>query len=442
MTLRVPLFAAARRRPPLAAALAFASALAALAGCGGDDVAPTSPAAPAPAVIEAYEPAPRSTHVPLETEIHADFSVALDPATLTTTNVFLKVDTRRIPIALTWNDTLRRLTIVPQTTLFVGRTHTIEITPRVMLSTGDPVAAGGLFWQFTTAFLRPLRVPAPADRATGVSPFTRLRWEGPDPAAGSVAYRVWTGPDSADVANRVGAGFDPGKNDWIPRARWAVGGTTFWSVRQTHVASGEVSEGAVWRFKTLPATTRVDTVTFYAGEWGYVSQTTGRIFCFAATIQSGTTSRAAVRWLLPADRATLQFAGAEMYTVGTPNFDPARPVAIRATEGTWTACALRFDGPPYPVGPNLAVASAGVRADAYRFQGDAFTAHLEAWARDGDVSGYVFASDNTVTLRATSDVFPDVLQLKAYLYRPAPGPALAPAAAAPARAAHAREIRR
>ena len=80
------------------AGLAFGFA-ALLTGCGKAAV-PVAPRLNQPPGVVTLFPAPRSTLVPYDTQIFAQFDHALDPRTVDTTTVFLKVDTRRVAVTV------------------------------------------------------------------------------------------------------------------------------------------------------------------------------------------------------------------------------------------------------------------------------------------------------------------------------------------------------
>ena len=114
-----------------------------LMGCGHR--AATAPAAPPPPALVATHPQARATRVPYDTSIWARFQEPLDPASVGPTTVFLKIDTRRIPVAVSLDDSGRRVVLEPTQPLALRSTHTVLFTTGVRTALGAPFAAA---WQW------------------------------------------------------------------------------------------------------------------------------------------------------------------------------------------------------------------------------------------------------------------------------------------------------
>src|SRR5258706_12199608 len=71
-------------------------------GCGSGRVVSKTPDATPPEVLST-QPVARSTGVIYDTPITVDFAADMDVTTLTTQNVFLKLDTQRVPLNLSWD---------------------------------------------------------------------------------------------------------------------------------------------------------------------------------------------------------------------------------------------------------------------------------------------------------------------------------------------------
>lgn len=405
------------RRRSVRVALA-ATLVLACGACGKHESAPTAIGPPESDPVVAVYPAARSTRVTPETEIYADFAVDLDRATLTSVNVYLKIDAMRYPAELIWSEATRRLAILPEQALRIGRTYTVEITPRVRRADGTPLFPRGWFWQFTMTSIRPLRTPDPPTGAVQVSPFMRLRWDPNDPDAGTMIYTMFWAFDSSVVADRNVAGTLLNTNRWIPVQRWPMDTPIYWAVRAQNLRTGEILEGPVWRFRTLPASTPVEDVVLRAVEWGYAtSASPGIARCNEQNIQIAPTNVAAIRWQLPPPGTA--FAAVELTLTPFPNVSGSR-TSIRATATSWNACAVRHPGTPLGQGPTLATMVP--RSGAFLFQSDSLTAHVEAASRDGNLYGYLIESTRTISLLMLNpgDVTLGGMAIK--LYRP-PAPA-------------------
>src|SRR5438552_3387176 len=112
----------ARRRAWIPALLGVAL------GCSKHVNAP-APRANLPPQVLAVSPPARSAHVQTDVAIWAEFDRDLDPATVDTRHVRLKVDTRRLPITVHYDAATRRVLIDAGGNLTLNVTHTVELEP-------------------------------------------------------------------------------------------------------------------------------------------------------------------------------------------------------------------------------------------------------------------------------------------------------------------------
>ena len=363
-------------------ACAAAVALLLLAGCAKESAPPVAPAGETSSVIEEAYPAARSTGVPYDTEVWARFAMKLDAATVNERTVFLKLDTVRIPVTLSYDDATRTIRLVPGRALDLLRTHTVEITPGV--ATADGGSLGSHFWQFRTNGLRRVEHPIPADGTASESPFAALRWAGTEPSAGSIAYEVCVGDDSAAVAARTLPIVTESQPAFVPRAAWGWSVRRYWAVTAINHTTGERLASPVWSFSTLPAQTPVDSLVVASVDWGHYFAATGVVSCRAVTIGSGPNYHDAVRWQL--DRQDVKLAGARL--VGTltsfPNQDFATfQLHLAALVTAWPPCEI---GPRLPALDTRGALANGIRigtTPSVFFEGQALTAYLEAGLRFG-----------------------------------------------------------
>jgi len=417
--------AAARARAWVGAALTIALA----GGCAKEQ--PTAPASAPdlPAAVEAVFPAARSAGVIYDTDIWVRFAEPLDPATINERTVFLKLDTVRIPVALSYDVATRTIRLVPHVQLALLRTYTVEVTRGVETAAGPPLAQAH-FWQFTTNGLRRLEHPFPESGATGASLFGMLRWGGTESIAGTIRYEVFAGADSAVIAARgVPAIGVVTEAAFLPRASWGPGAIRYWAINSTNQVNGEQLAGPVWRFETLPAQTPVDSVVVPMAEWAYYLASARRLVCVGPAIASYPTSNNAIRWQLHPGPGDLRLAGARlvMSVVGSGvnfNLAPYQPVFVQAVGEPWGPCAVDPVFPRADARGPLAGGTQVSTSSRVRFEGDAFTAHLEAAVRFGYGNGYRLWTNVSLTFASpsanTSPLTDPVLTL--YYYRVAAGP--------------------
>lgn len=404
--------AAARTRAVFVAGLLLAALLAAGApGCAKKKSAPTEPptAQLPPVVVEAY-PAPRSTAVPYDTEIWVEFADPLDSLTVNAENVFLKVDTQRLPVTVRYESATRTLRIVPQAQLALRRTHTVEITPRVHTQDGGAFASTW-FWQFTTNSLRYLDPPDPPAGATNVSPVTPLVWNGTEASAGGVIYQIYSGPDSAQVAARTGTP--------VATTRFYSFATTprppgalYWAVHAVNQSTGETLDSPVWRFEVIADGTPVDSVIVALRWWGYFFTPRPALTCNPAQLPTGASYISAARWDVGAIPTRTQLAAAALLCNTTTVIDVALrvPSIYATTAPVRDNCLIINPGPPFAdeaLGP-LAFARSGP-ANQLRYDTALFASHLQATINGGGFGGYMLRSSGTVIYTTQ--------ELKLYYYR-------------------------
>ena len=102
----------------------LALGLIAIAGCSEETAAPLAPAPLPPEIVEVYPP-PRSTAIPYETTIWFRFKTPIVPTSVNPQTVFLKIDTKRIPVNVSFSDSNRVVTLRPLSDLELRRTHTV-----------------------------------------------------------------------------------------------------------------------------------------------------------------------------------------------------------------------------------------------------------------------------------------------------------------------------
>ena len=221
--------------------------------CSKDATAPLAPTPLPPEVVSVF-PLPRSTGIPYETTIWARFRTPLQISSVNPTTVFLKVDTRRIPVSFSLSDSNRLMTLRPQAELELRRTHTVEITTKVKTTEGGSLDQT-YFWQFRTTSVRRVEQPQPIDGSQTAGPFVPLLWRPTDASAGPVDYDVYVSTDSIAVANGSAESSTGSAAYWVPSAQWDSATRFYWRVHARNRETGDEDTGPVWSFATLPGNT-------------------------------------------------------------------------------------------------------------------------------------------------------------------------------------------
>ena len=386
---------AARMRVALAA---LCTAVAGMA-CGKQATEPHLGAELPPSVIEVHPPA-RAARVLAVTPIWARFDRPLDRSTVNTRTVFLKIDTRRIPVIVTLTDSNRTIRIEPPGPLELRRTHTVELTAAIRTQDG-----GGLsqtyFWQFQVQSVRLPRPARPGDGAADRSPVEPLWWA-PTDSAGSMEYRLMVSSDSAAVAAGTAPSVVVSQQPYLPSSRWTSGATFYWSVRARNLETGEERDGPMASFSVIAADAPKDTVyvpltdpgTYNRGTWqcpNLSSGTTGVIGMFrldGGALGPDPVVHDAKILLIP-------------LTFITPTtFAQAAPYLERM-DRDWIACSSAYPGPP-PNRETGNIASAALGDDAYlHYESGVLAAHVQHALRGGALRGFVLRSYRSVSYAGT-----------------------------------------
>ena len=392
---RRPAAGRVRGGPPPAASLALAALL--LGACA-KKLAPTAPAATGvPPQIVATEPRAQAG-APYDTDIWAQFARPLDPATVSAKTVYLKLDNVRAPIAVTYEALTRRVTLVPQAALALERTYTVEISTQVHAADGTPPPRT-LFFQFTTNSLRRAVFLYP-DEDGVEGPFAALGWGGPP--VDSVYYDVYAGTDSAAVDGRALPTLQHLPFvQFLPSLRWPSGAVVYWSVTSENERTHERLDSPLRRFRTLPATTPVDSVRIGLADFG-AADPFRRQYCGRATMPIGPRAVCGLLWPSTGLPAGARLADARMVmfvdSISARQIAGLRP-QLFLPQNPWTACALVYPGPPFPQGKAFATATTGGEPNSMRFVADALSACFEAQSRGRPyLYGMLLSAGNDMTV--------------------------------------------
>jgi hypothetical protein len=395
----------------------------------------TAPVATAPHVI-AVAPAARSTRADYGSTIWAQFDEALDPSSVTTHNVYLKLDTVRLPIAVAWDSTTRRVEILQSNPLALLTTYTVELSPNLRAADGTPLGVDYV-WQFTTTSVRHPVPVLPADRGWD-SPFTPLIWAGNETTPGPLFYELYTGPDSAAVADRAVPYLWTGTStSYLPGSRWPEHAPLYWSITVINVNVGERSNGPTWRFDTPYADAPMDSISVPASDWGY--QKTSGFFsvadCFNGTITTGSIYTSYCQWTVAAAAATPVMAALHWDCSAATGYQDS--LAGSAWLGASTAALSCGSSVPRREDTSRGRLATGwqVGPRTMRFDSDTLALFVEAMLRRGGLYGFYMHSGKTmkfVAPQGSDPTYDAVFEFTYYLGPGTPAPAR-PAAVAPTR---------
>ncbi len=387
------------KRRALLVALAGLAALAAavpFASCRHKSA--VAPAEPAPLQVLVVQPPARSAGYAYDGQIWALFDRSLDPKTVDTTTVFLKLDTQRLGCSIGYEPTSRRIVVVPRTALALNRTYTVLVTTRVRAKDGAALAAD-YEWQFSTSSIGRIvyQAPSPAEVQT---PVAMLAWSSPGAVAGQLLYEVYAGTDSAAVHNRTAPRLSAGTNAYyLPTAFWPYGARIYWALTTTNQATGEKLLSPVTTFTVQAdgAPTRV--VTMNPIEWGAARAGTTTQYCLQSYVPVGSAYTSAFRFAFDPSTMGRRVRSAMLVTYASGNLGLIPGVSVWACAPNWYACGMVAGGPPFPdaKGP-LATARVGTTSSQMVFESPALAAWAEGMLRGGDFSGL------QVTLTTTSSL--------------------------------------
>lgn len=388
---------------PLAGLLALALAFPA---CSRK--APVAPAEPAALAVLAVQPPARSAGYAYDGQIWALFDRSLEPKTVDTTSVFLKRDTQRVPCAVGYEPTSRRIVVVPRVALSLNATYTVVVTDRVRGRDGAALAAD-YFWQFSTTSIRRVDYLAPSATvpATAVA---MLRWSSPDALPGQLWYDVYAGDDSVAVHNRLVPVRTGGLNAfWLPRQYWPAGERVYWAVTTTNLSTGERLLSPVTSFTVLSDGAPTHEVSTPAVDWGAIQSGRPTQYCSQSYVPVGIGYNSAVRFSPAAAQMGTRVKRARLVMHASANAHLIPGVQIWSCNAQWAACGMIYAGPPFrDTDAPLGTASVGATSNELVFDSPGLAAWVEGILRGGDFSGLVFtlASATQLNLNTRGSNYP------------------------------------
>ena len=358
--------------------------VASLSGCSKHTTEATAPppAPPIPEVVATQPPA-RSASALYDSDIWAQFDRPLDPHTVTTQNVYLKLDAQRIPITVSYDGITQRVVLKPMVALDLQRTYTVDFSTAVKGADGEPLPSG-VFFQFTTNSLRRPVYDYPVAPALE-GPLATLGWGGTQIPVNNIVYELYASTDSAAVLARTAPRLARSVfTRFLPATAWPMGSTIYWSVTSENQTTHERLDGSMQSFRTLDPGTPLDSITIQARDHGSRSQTSSTQQCNSTFFSCGGAFNGAVHWdvsQLPAD-ARLQSATFTM-TISpsdTATVESAQP-ALWMSQNDWVPCSIISPGPPYTELSGFLATSTPGPARTASFRSDRLTGLLEAQLR-------------------------------------------------------------
>ena len=386
-------------------------ALGLVAGCSKTATAPRIVNAPLPPGLVATQPAAWATGVLYDSDIWGQFERGLDPATVGTTTVYLKLDGQRIPVTVTYEPISRRVVLQPTVTLALQRTYTVEFSTGVHAADGVPLASG-VFFQFTTNSLR--RVPMDYPGA-GVleGPLVTLGWGGGQGPANNLFYEVYAGPDSAAVEQRAMAPLQRSVfTRFVPSEAWPAGQRVYWAITSENLATGERLHGPARAFQVLDAGLPVDSVQVLARDFGSNdSRNRNTQFCNRQTLPCGPRYNGGVHWdyapLPPGARVVDAVVRGTLIDSEAGSFPRVQPVTAWMSQNDWTACAMTAPGPPFHELSGLLATASEASPTVLAFRSSRLGAFAEAQARGRTlVPGLVFRAGGDLTFHSSTTSTP------------------------------------
>jgi hypothetical protein len=360
-------------------------ALVLLSGCSKSTTEPGGSSTSLPPTLVATQPAPWATGVLYDSEFWGQFDRALDPATVDTKSVFLKLDGQRIPITVAYEELTRRIFVHPTVTLELQRTYTVDFTPAVFTSDGTPLPEG-VFFQFTTNSLRRPRYDYPAEGALE-GPLATLGWGGTQGPVGQLWYELYAGPDSIQVEQRTAPRLQYNVfTRFVPAESWPAGQRIYWAITSENITTGERLPGEVKSFQVLDGSIPAQSVDLIMRDWGSNDiRNRNTQYCNRGTIPVGPGFNGGVHWDYSRLPVGARVVGATMTgflpDIEAGRFNSIKPVTVWMTQNDWQACTMIAPGPPWNEMTGLLASATEASSTRLDFTSPRLGAFLEAQAR-------------------------------------------------------------
>jgi fibronectin type 3 domain-containing protein len=278
-----------------------------------------------PPTVVSQSPASGATGVAASTTVSATFSEALDPSTVTASNVTLTGPSGAVAASVSYDSSSNTAVLTPNAALTASASYTAKLGTGIRAADGTPLASA-VSWSFSVAAPAALTVTAtaPASGATGVpatvaprATFSRAL----DPSTVTASTFTLTGPNGS-VAG--GVSYDSGTTSasLTPSSALAAGTYTA-RLAATVAASDGTQLGSAysWSF-TVSATAQSLTITGTTPSDGAtgVSRDTSVTATFSASLDPTTVTAANVQ---------LRDSGGSAVDATVTYDDPSRTVTLK-----------------------------------------------------------------------------------------------------------------
>jgi hypothetical protein len=377
-----------------------------LSGCSKHSTDSTAPpAAPPVPELVAMQPPARSLSVIYDSDIWAQFDRPLNPRTVDTLNVYLKLDGQRVPITVGYEAATQRVTLAPRVLLELQRTYTVEFSTAVKGADGAPLASG-VFYQFTTNSLRRPAYDFPL-ASSPEGPVATLGWGGTQGPTNNILYELYASTDSNAVIARTTPMLTRSVfTRFVPAVAWPMGTTIYWALTAENVTTHERLAGSLESFQTLEASTPLDSVTIPAHDHGSKSATSNAQSCSSQNFTTGGSFNGAVHWdvaQIPGD-AKLQSVTLKLniWPTDTSTVQGSQPVLWMA-QNDWLPCSMNSPGPPFNELSGFLAPATTEDSKTAVFRSDRLAALLEAQLRArGLLYGTLIKASHAVSFHSTN----------------------------------------
>jgi hypothetical protein len=173
----------------------------------------------------------------------------------------------------------------------------------------------------------------------------------------------------------------------------------FWTVTAVNTSTGEVVDGPIGSFATLPAGTPIDSIRVASSEWGYFNPAQPNNHpCYSELVVS-TTNISAARYPLSGLPAGLELAGARIEAATAlanwPFLSDAN-ATIWAARNAWAPCTI---APNFPT-PDMDIGSLSrgtvLTQGRLRFDDPVFISHLQRALSSGAPYEILVRADRTL----------------------------------------------
>jgi hypothetical protein len=381
--------------------------VAALSGCSKHASDTTAPPPPPVPELVATQPPARSPSAIYDSDIWAQFDRPLDPRTVTTLNVYLKLDAQRIPITVRYDATTQRVVLTPTVVLELQRTYTVEFSTAVKGADGTPLAPG-VFFQFTTNSLRRPTYDFPIE-ASLEGPVTTLCWGGTQGPTNNLFYELYASTDSAAVAARTSPILLRSVfTRFVPSTGWPLGTKVYWAVTSENQTTHERLAGTVRSFRTLDPGTPIDSVVIRARDHGSKSATSTQQFCNQQTFSTGGAFNGAVHWDLSPLPPGVRLHSATVRLITTTASAGAIPAAnptLWITQNDWAPCSIVSPGPPWNELTGYLASAVEENPSTAVFTSERLAGLLEAqYLNRGLLFGTLVKADQFITFQSTLNI--------------------------------------